>query len=83
MSTPTSAVTIFSRQSVSNGAITVVLRVYADSSSDWPATIYLRKADGTYLTAAEIQSLIDEEKTKAAAQYDAMQAAHSTLASLT
>ena len=83
MSTPTSAVTIFSRQSISNGAIVIVLRVNGDPTSDWPATVYLQKPDGTFLTTAEVQSLVEDEKTKAAAQYDAMQAAHSTLAAIT
>lgn len=79
MSTPISAVAVVNKQTLANGAIAVTLRVNGDASSDWTATFYVTAATA----ATDVQSWLQEQKTSAAAQYDAMQAAHATLSSLT
>jgi len=79
MSTPTSAVAIVNKQTLANGAIAVTLRTNADATSDFVATIYVTATT----TAADVQAWVEAQKVAAAAQYDAMQAAHSTLAGLT
>jgi hypothetical protein len=78
MSTPITAVAVVSKTTLANGVIAVVLRTNDDPASDYSATIYV----SAETTPADIQSWLAEEKTKAAALYDSMQAAHSTLASL-
>lgn len=79
MSTPTSAVAIANKQTLANGAIAVTLRTNADPTSDFVATLYVTATT----TDADVQTWVDAQKTAAAAQYDAMQAAHTTLASIT
>lgn len=79
MSTPTSAVAIANKQTLANGAIAVTLRTNADPTSDFVATLYVTATTA----AADVQTWVEAQKTAAAAQYDAMQAAHTTLAGLT
>ena len=79
MSTPTSAVAVVNKQTLANGAIAVTLRTNSDPTSDYVVTLYVSAST----TDADVQSWVNAQKTNAAAQYDAMQAAHSTLASIT
>lgn len=79
MSTPTSAVAVVDKQTLGNGAIAVTLRTNSDATSDFVATLTVTPS----MTSTDVANWVEAQKTTAAAQYDAMQAAHSLLASIT
>lgn len=78
MSTPTSAAAVVKKESVTNGAIAITLRVNNDPASDYVATLYIRSP----MTAADIQAWVAEQQAAAVAQYDAVQAAHAAIAAI-
>ena len=89
MSTPNPipTVAIVAKDQPANGIIRIVLRANGDQSSDSHATFYVQsgaQVDDTgktipATTAADIQAWVTQEKARVAAEYAAMQMAHSTL----
>lgn len=79
MSITSANVAVLSKSTLSDGAIAVTFRPNSDATGDSVSTLYV-----TATTAqADIDAWVAAEKQRVADQYNAMQAAHSALASIT
>lgn len=78
MSITTADVAVLSKTTLSDGAIAVTFRPNNDATGDSASTLYVTSST----VQADIDAWVTAEKQRVADQYNAMQAAHSALASI-